>query len=164
MQTFALTVADKQLIKTFAITLIAVVVGLPIASAIMPSRENALAQTPNAVTKTVSDLGLGSCTTTTGTGTSTGSVKSASTHTREVATVRTHTNTVTNNGANATVGNALVAVPVAVNDVVDVTVGDVSVPVLSGNNTQINPSVNILNGALSGNNGGGLLGIGILGL
>lgn len=162
MQNFALTAADKQLIKTFFITFIAVVAGLPVASALMPTRENALAQTPNSVTKTVSDLGLGACDTATTSGTTKGASKT--THTREVVTNHTHTNTVTNNGANASVGNALVAVPVAVNDVVDVAVGDVSVPVLSGNNTQVNPNVNILNGALSNNNGGGLLGIGILGL
>jgi len=161
MQNFALTVADKQLIKTFFITFIAVVAGLPVASALMPSRENALAHDSGSkITKSVEEAGLGAC----GTGTGSGSVKSASTkHTHDVITRNVNTSA-NNGGATAQVGRDGIAAAVNVNalndlvdvtDAVDVNVGDVSVPVLSNND--------ILSGN-TGNNGGGLLGIGLLGL
>lgn len=165
MQSFALNAADKQLIKTFFITFIAVVAGLPVASAIMPGRQDALAHTVSGsgVAKTAEDLGLGAC------GTGTGAAKSASTkstHEHEVVTRHTNVNTSSNNGgATAQVGRDGIAASVNalndvvdVNDVLDLTVGNVSVPILSNNSTPI------LSGTNSGNGSGGLLGLGLLGL
>lgn len=173
MQSFALTAADKQLIKTFLITFIAVVAGLPVAAAIMPGRESVSAHQASGVTKTVADaVSAETC----GTSKSTGAKSTKSTH-EVVNTIRTinQTGSVNQNGASnqngtnnsqsgaATVGrNGIAASVNALNDLVDVTdavkinVGDVNVPLLSNNNTPI------LSGSNSGN--GGLLGLGILGL
>jgi hypothetical protein len=172
MQNFALTAADKQLVKTFLITFIAVVAGLPVAAAIMPGRQDALAETPaTSVSKTAADLGLGSCTT----GTGTGSAKTASTKsTHEVVETRTVSqngnqnqvgtnNSINDHGATAQASDHSIAASVnALNDLVDVS------DVLSHNNTTVSVPVNvpILSGssANSGTGNGGLLGLGLLGL
>lgn len=172
MQSFALTAADKQLIKTFLVTFIAVVAGLPVASALMPSTRIADAETSQTtVVKKVADT-LDACVTeTAATTNATETVttvtlpKTNTVHTRETIVTHVGTNQSANNGgATAQVGNAVVAVPVAVNDLVDVNVGDVSVPVLSGNTTTVSPTISPTVSILSGNSKGGLLGLGILGL
>lgn len=170
MQSFALTAADKQLIKTFLITFIAVVAGLPVAAAIMPGRENALAHPVSGVTKSVADaVEADAC----GTGKGTGAKSTKSTH-EVVETRRSVTQTGNNNqngtnnsqnngGATAQVGRDGIAASVnALNDLVDVSNvlngNTVSVPVLSNNTTPI------LSGSQSGTGNGGLLGLGLLGL
>lgn len=149
--------SHKQLLQTIGLSSAAFLIALPIGAAVLPNtKTSADGGTTTTVTKSVED-GL-ACVS----GDATGSRLSTTTTTVSRRHTHSHnTNTVgTNNGANAQVGRDGVAV--AVNDVLDLTVGDV----LSGNTVDVGDVSVPVAGDVLGGTGSSILGdvLGGLGL